>query len=170
MSDAHDSLTDRLARGAMRATWRRPRLNARTVRIATALAGAIALGPLLTIVGANQLRSGVDAESRALDARLRTRLAPQAAHAEAMMVLRGAVRQPTVTATLEQLARALPEDARLVAAARDAQGRVMFEISTSDPDALRGALRQAPMFAAMRETGQRRTSDARVVVTLRSVA
>lgn len=168
MTDARDSLTDRLARAVVRAARIRPRLSARDARVAAALAGAIALGPLLTIVGANLLRAGVEAENRMLDARVGTRLAPQAAHADAAMILRGAMRQPTITAMLEQLARALPEDARLVSAARDAQGRLLFELSTTDPDALRGALREQPVLAGMRETGQRRTGDARVIVTLRS--
>lgn len=168
MTEARDSLTDRLARGAVRVARKRPTLSARDARVAAALAGAVALGPLLTIVGANLLRAGVEAENVARDARLRVRLAPQTAHADAATVLRDAVRRPTLTVTLDQLASALPDDARLVSAARDAQGRMLFEVSTTDPDALRGALRGQPVFAAMRETGQRRTGDARVVVTLRS--
>lgn len=168
MTEARDSLTDRLARGAVRAARVRPTLTARDARVAAALAGAVALGSLLTIVGANLLHAGVKAETRVLDAQLRARLAPLAAHADAATVLRDAVRQPTLTVTLEQLAGALPEDARLVSAARDTQGRLQFEVSTTDPDALRGALRGQPVFAGMRETGQRRTADARVVVTLRS--
>lgn len=169
MTEARDSLTDRLSRGAVRVARKRPTLSARDARVAAALAGAVALGPLLTIVGANLLRADVEAENRVLEARLRVRLAPQTAHADAATVLRDAVRRPAMSVTLEQLARALPDDARLVSAARDAQGRLLFEVSTTDPDALRGALRGQPGFAAMRETGQRRTADARVVVTLRSV-
>ncbi len=168
MTEARDSLTDRLARGAVRAARTRPTPSARDVRVAVALASALALGPLLTIVGANLLRAGVEDENRVFDARLRVRLAPQTAHADAATILRDAVRQPTMTVTLEHLAGALPDDARLVSAARDAQGRLLFEVSTTDPDALRGALRERPYFAGMRETGQRRTADARLVVTLRS--
>lgn len=168
MTEARDSLTDRLARGAVRAARNRPTLSARDARVAAALAGAVALGPLLTIVGANLMRVGVEAENRVLDARLRVRLAPQNAHADAATILRDAVRQPAMSVALEQLASALPDDARLVLATRDAQGRLLFEVSTTDPDALRGTLRGQPVFAAMRETGQRRTGDARVVVTLRS--
>lgn len=168
MTEPRDSLTDRLARRAARvgrghAAWPRP-----DMRLVGALIGIIALGPLLTIVGATLLRAGVEAENRVLEARLHARLAPQAAHREAAAALRDAVRQPAMTATLEGLARALPDDARLVSAARGADGGVQVEVSVSDPDQLRGALRRDPALAAMRESGQRRTPDARVVVTLRS--
>ncbi len=166
MSDPRTSLTDRLARRAARAVRTRPTLGVADLRFALALAALLALGPLLTIVGANLLRAGVDAENRELESQLRTRLAPQVARHEAAARLRDAVRQPALAATLERLARALPDDARLVSAARTADGRLQIEISASDPDQLRGALRRDPVLAALRETGQRRTQDARVVVTL----
>lgn len=168
MSEPRASLTDRLARGAMLSVRARSAPRACDVRIAMALTGAIALGPLLTIVGATLLRAEIETESRALDARLRARLAPESARADAAAVLRDAVRYPAMTVTLDRLAGALPGEARIVSVARDARGGLMFEISTTDPDALRSVLRDQPAFAGVRETGQRRTPDARLVVTLRS--
>lgn len=168
MNAPRDSLTDRLARRAARAARARPVWVVPDIRLALALAGVVALGPLLTIVGADALRAGVDADNRALESQLRTRTAPQAARGAAAASLRDAVRQPALAATLDRLARALPDDARLVSAAREPDGRIQVEISVSDPDLLRGALRRDPLLAAMRERGQRRTQDARVVVTLRT--
>lgn len=170
MSAPRDSLTDRLIRRTARATQTRPRWAVPDIRLALALAGLVALGPLSTIVGATLLRAGVEAEHRALEQQLRTRDAPQAARAAAADSLRDAVRQPALVATLDRLARALPDDARLVSAARESNGQLQIEISASDPDLLRGALRRDPLFATLRESGQRRTTDARVVVTLRTRA
>ena len=170
MSDPRNSLTDRLAQHVARAARVRPALAVTDVKLAVALAAIIALAPLLTIVGANMLRVGGEADNRVAERQLRSRLAPQAARREGAAALRDAVRQPALVATLERLARTLPDDARLVSAARTADGRVEIEVSASDPDQLRGALRRDPALAAMRETGQRRTQDARVVVTLRSRA
>ncbi|WP_066656408.1 MULTISPECIES: hypothetical protein [unclassified Sphingomonas] len=171
MTAPTDSLTDRLIRRTMRATRTRPKLAfVPDIRLALALAGLVALGPLLTIVGAKGLRAGVEAENKVLEAQLRTRTAPQAARDAAAAELRDAVRRPALVATLERLARALPDDARLVSAERDASGALKAEIATNDPDLLRGALRVDPLLAALREVGQRRTPDARVVVMLRTRA
>ncbi|MCR5872383.1 MULTISPECIES: hypothetical protein [unclassified Sphingomonas] len=168
MTEPRDSLTDRLARNALHAAWVRSPWTAVDLRLAAALVGMLALGPLLTIMGATLLRAGVEAENRALEAQLRVRSAPEAARDGAARALRDAVRSPTLTATLERLARAMPDDARLVSAARGADGLLQVEVSASDPDQLRDALRRDAALAAMRETGQRRTQDARVVVTLRA--
>ena len=168
MTEPRDSLTDRLARGAARATWRWPALPPLDLRLAAALAGTIALGPLLGIVGAQLLRATIEAENRDLAMQLEARLAPEAARRTGWETLRDAVRQPTMSATLERLAHALPDDARLVSAARGADGRVAVEIATGDPDQLRAALRRDPKLSGMQERGQRRSRDARVIVTLRS--
>ncbi|MGV3457586.1 hypothetical protein [Sphingomonas sp.] len=170
MSAPRDSLTDRLIRRTARAAQARPSLAMPDIRVALALAGLVALGPLLTIVGASLLRAGVAAETRGIEQQVRARHAPQAAREAAAAVLRDAVRQPALVATLERLARALPDDARLVSAAREPNGQLQVEISASDPDLLRGALRRDPLLVALRESGQRRTPDARVVVTLRTRA
>ncbi len=170
MTLPRDSLTDRFARRAARVARERPRVSAADARIALALAAVVAMGPLLTIVGADLIRAGVEAEARALEAQFRTRMAPAEARRDAAAVLRDSVRQPALATTLERLARVLPDDARLVSAARGADGLLLVEIAASDPDLLRGALRRDPVLAAMRESGQRRTGDARVVVTLRSRA
>ena len=170
MSAPPSSLIDRLVRRTARVAQVRPKLAVADIRLALALAGLIALGPLLTIVGAHMLRTGVEADNRALASQLRTRNAPQAARGAAAAVLRDATRQPALAATLDRLARALPDDARLVSAVRDADGALLFEISASDPDLLRGALRRDSLLGTLRERGQRRTQDARVVVTLRTRA
>ena len=168
MSEPRDSLTDRLARRAVRGV-RIPRaFPAFDLHLACAAAAVVALAPLSVIVGAHALRTGVEAENRALKAQLDTRLAPQAARRAAGGALRDAVRAPALTRTLERLAQTLPDDARVVSAMREAGGRVQVEIAVSDPDVLRGALRRDPALAALQESGQRRTPDARVVVTLRS--
>lgn len=170
MSAPRSSLTDRLVRRTVHAARARPTLAAADIRLALALAGLVALGPLVTIVGAHMLRAGVAADNRALADQVRTRDAPQAARAAAAAVLRDATRQPALAATLDRLARALPDDARLVSAVRESDGRLVIEISASDPDLLRGALRRDSLLASLRESGQRRTQDARVVVTLRTRA
>jgi len=170
MSAPRDSLTDRLIRRSARAAQARPSLAVSDMRVALALTGLVALGPLLTIVGANLLRAGVVAETRVIEQQVRARHAPQAARDAAAAALRDAVRQPALVATLDRLARALPDDARLVSAAREPNGQLQVEISASDPDLLRGALRRDPLLAILRESGQRRTQDARVVVTLRTRA
>lgn len=170
MSAPRDSLTDRLIRRTARAAQTRPGLAAPDIRLALALAGLVALGPLFALVGATMLRAGVEAENRALEKQLRTRDAPRAARDAAAASLRDAVRQPALVATLDRLTRALPDDARLVSVARESNGQLQIEISASDPDLLRGALRRDPLFISLRESGQRRTPDARVVVTLRTRA
>lgn len=170
MSAPRSSLTDRLLRRTVHAARARPTLAVADIRLALALAGLVALGPLLTIVGAHMLRAGAAADNRALANQVRTRDAPQAARAAAAAVLRDATRQPALAATLDRLARALPDDARLVSAVRESDGRLVIEISASDPDLLRGALRRDSLLASLRESGQRRTQDARVVVTLRTRA
>lgn len=170
MSLPRDSLSDRVARGVARAARKRPAIAARDLSLVAALAGIIALGPLITIVGANLLSARVEADNRAREAMLQTRRAPQAARREAATALHSAIRQPGLVATLERLAHVLPDDARLVMAARGSDGRLEVEIAANDPDLLRAALRRDPVLGAMRETGQRRTQDARVIVTWRSRA
>ena len=159
MSAPPSSLTDRLVRRTAHVARAWPTLAVADVRLAAALAGLVALGPLVTIVGAQVLRAGVEADNRALARQLQTRDAPQAARGAAAAVLRDATRQPPFAATLDRLARALPDDARLVSAARGSDGRLLVEISASDPDQLRGALRRDLLLAALRESGQRRTPD-----------
>ncbi len=136
------------------------------IRFAAALAGAIALGPLLTIAAAGAVRESVERERAELKAKVEARFADERARSAAAALLRSAVRGAPLAVTLDRIARALPADARLVSGARDAGNGLRIEVATSDPDRLRGMLRRDPLFAAMREIGQRRTADARVVVTL----
>ncbi|MCP3731956.1 hypothetical protein M9978_16140 [Sphingomonas sp. MG17] len=138
-------------------------------RFATALAALIALGPLLTIVGAGLLERSAQAEA----GRLRTRAAPQinalAADREARDLLRAAVREAPVAVWLDRAAQALPADARISRMARTADGRFEIDVTAPDPDLLRGAIRRNPAFAGFRETGQRR-AGAMILITYRRAA
>lgn len=124
----------------------------------------IAAGPLLTIAGAKLLA----AQQRAAAARIESEAAPRIGAAkaagEARAQIDAVLRRPTLGATIEALARALPADAALVRAGRTAQGVLEIEVAVADPDRLRAALRRAPAFARLRNTGQRQ-ADAKMIVT-----
>lgn len=135
-------------------------------RVAAALGALIAAGPLLTILGANTLAASAQRAAARTEAALAPRLAAAGAREEARRVLAAAVRQPTLGATLDALARALPADASLVRAERTAQGALELDIATPDPDALRAAIRRAPDFARLRDASQRR-ADAAMIVSMR---
>ncbi|MFL9842646.1 hypothetical protein ABS767_16870 [Sphingomonas sp. ST-64] len=168
MTAPRQSLFDSIARRTGAVTWRRPSLPAIDVRFAFALTALIALGPLLTIAGAGWLRADAQRDAEALRAQGQARFDAEGAQRSAALQFRDAVRRPTVAVTLDRIARVVPDDARLAAVAREADGTLRIEIATSDPDPLRTALRRDPLFAAMRETGQRRTADGRVVVVMRT--
>jgi hypothetical protein len=124
----------------------------------------IVMGPLLTIAGAKLFA----AQQRAAEARIGSEEAPRIAAAKAATEARtqidAVLRRPTLGATIEALARALPADATLVRAGRTAQGVLEIEVAAADPDRLRAALRRAPAFARLRNTGQRQ-ADAKMIVT-----
>jgi hypothetical protein len=138
-------------------------------RFVAALIGLIAMGPLLTIIGARLL----EADALAAVARLRGEVAPRAAAAardgEARRLLREAVHRPPVAVWLDRLASALPADARVGRMTLGADGATEIEIATPDPDQLRAALRRHPVMSGFREVGQRR-DDALVLVTWRRTA
>ncbi|MEI9851845.1 MAG: hypothetical protein WDN24_14570 [Sphingomonas sp.] len=79
------------------------------------------------------------------------------------------MRRPTIGATLDALARALPPEASLIRAGRDAQGLLTVEVAAPDPDQLRAAIRRDPLLAALRDTGQRQ-QEATMIVTMRERA
>lgn len=169
---AEPSLAQRLAAMARRPRAARvessgTRWPARRVAIAVAL--LLAAGPLLTIGGAGLIGE----RQRAAAERVETELAPRIAAAEAARAARAemalVLRRPTLGATIETLARALPADATLIRAERTAQGQLALEIAAADPDALRSALRRTPALVRLRDTGQRE-ADGRLIVSLEGAA
>jgi hypothetical protein len=160
------------ARAALRARLARPRderpvEGARIVwPVAAGIAALLAAAPLATIAGAHWLAGRERAQAVALDARLAPKLAAEASDAAARTLLRDLLRRPTLGASLERFARALPDDAH---AARIAMtdGALEAEIAAADPDRLRAALHRDPVLARLRETGQRR-ADTEMLVTLRA--
>jgi hypothetical protein len=135
-------------------------------RIAAALAALIAVGPGATFVGARLLAERVRSDTIALERASAPRLAMVRAQEAARAELRPLLTQPGLVATLNSLARALPDDARLNSAARADSG-LRVEVLVSDPDRLRGALRRDPATAMLRDAGQQR-SEGGMSVTLES--
>lgn len=164
------SLAQKLGAAARGWRWRWPeggreRPAANQWKLAAALGGLIAAGPLLTLGGAILLTSGVNREI----AKLRHQAEPRIARAERVQAERGqlaaALGRPTLAATLDALARALPPDATLVRLERNSRGLLTAEVATPDPDRLRTALREEPALALLRDAGQRQ-GDAMMVVAL----
>lgn len=166
-----DSLADRMAR---RLTVResrasRPEGSRLDWRRAGGVAALIALGPLLTIVGAGLVERNVQAEAARLTAQAAPRLKAEAREREARAALRGAVRDAGVAVWMDRLATAIPADARVARMNKAADGAMEVEITAPDPDLLRTALRRDPALTGFRETGQRR-AGAMIAVTLRRAA
>ena len=132
--------------------------------LAALVAVLIAAGPLLTIGGATLLTERQRAASTRLEAEASPRIEAARAAAEARGQMDAVLRRRTLAATIEALARALPADATLVRAGRNAQGVLELEIATPDPDRLRSALRRAPAFARLRNTGQRQADTGMIVL------
>jgi hypothetical protein len=166
--ETRDSLADRMAqRFAAQGQQAEPGPTAPVDwRLAAALAALIALGPLVTIVGAAVIEHGARAEAARLTAQAAPRLKAEAREQAARAALRGAARDAGVAVWLDRVAAAIPADARVARMAREADGALELEISTPDPDLLRDALRRDPALAGFRETGQRR-AGAMIAVRLR---
>ena len=129
------------------------------------VAGLIGLGPILTIGGAKLLTGRERTQTARLEAELAPKMARRSDAEQARERLAQVLERPTLAATLDALARALPKDASLARAERVGEGELQLEVGTPDPDSLRGALRRAPALARLRETGQRR-GDAGMIVAL----
>jgi hypothetical protein len=138
-------------------------------QVAAGAGALIALGPVLTIAGADLLAGSARGEARKLEARAAPRAARDAQAAQDRDALATLLRRPTLGATLDALARALPADTNLIRAERTPQGLLEADVSTTDPDALREAIRREPMLAGLRDTGQRQ-GDAAMIVSLREIA
>ena len=169
--EIRDSLADRMAQRLAAREPRAPRPEGVRVdwRLAASLAALIALGPLVTIVGAGLLERNARAEAARLGAQAAPRLKVEAQARDARTALRGAVRDAGVAVWLDRLAAAIPADARVARMARAADGAIEIEITAPDPDLLRTALRRDPALTGFRETGQRR-AGAMIAVTLRRSA
>lgn len=163
-----DSLADRMAQ---RFTARAPRPEGGRVdwRLAAGLTALIALGPLVTTMGAGMLERSAQAEANALTVQAAPRLKAEAQARDARTTLRGAVRDAGVAVWLDRLAAAIPADARVARMGKAADGAIEIEITAPDPDLLRAAMRRDPALAGFREIGQRR-AGAMIAVTLRRAA
>lgn len=133
-------------------------------RVAMVVALLLLAGPLLTIGGARLLAERQRTTATRIEAEAAPRIAAAEAAIEARSQLGAILGRRTLGATVEALARALPADATLVRAERNAQGRLALEIATADPDRLRAALRRAPAFTRLRNTGQRQADAAMIVL------
>ncbi|MBX3594186.1 hypothetical protein [Sphingomonas sp.] len=133
--------------------------------VAIALAAVIALGPLLTLIGASAIERDARREAAAVIAQAAPRVAAATASRAARASLRSATYEAPVAVWLDRVARVLPADAR-IAVMRRRGATIDLQLSTPDPDRLRGALRREPMLAGFREVDQRR-AGAVLLVTLR---
>lgn len=161
-----DRMTERLSPSAALAPEREAGRPVIDWRFAAALAGVVALAPLLTIVGAGMLERDALATAQRLRVEAAPRLAATAQDREARETLHSAVRRLPVAVWLDRAARALPGDTRVTRMAQGADGAVEIEITAPDPDQVRTALRRDPAFAGFREAGQRR-AGALILVTYR---
>lgn len=134
-------------------------------RLAAGLAALIAAGPLATLVGAELLAAHVRAEVREMR-RQRPLMFEVDAATQDRITLHHLLNRPTLGATLEALARALPAEAVLARVEYSADNRLEADIAAPDPDTLRAALRREPALARLRETAQRR-GDGTMLVSFR---
>lgn len=153
------SLTSRLADALTRGAGVQDR------RSGIAVALLLAAAPAAVWVGAWWTERGVRRDIAAIEATAQPRLAVLKARDAARAELDGAIATPGVAATLDDLARALPADARLTRAARGSDHRLAIDVTAADPDRLRAALRRNPSTAGLRDAGQRR-GEAGMTVTL----
>lgn len=136
-------------------------------RASALLAAAILATPLLTWAGAAILTARAQEAGRTIARHAAPQVAGQAAAQRARIRLAQAWRTPTLGTSLESIARALPQDAALLRAERDAAGQLSIEVAAPDPDRLLSALRRDPLLAGLRATAQARTDgDGRMRVTL----
>lgn len=135
-------------------------------RIAAALAGMIALGPILTVAAASWAGVSARADTAALREKLAPRIAAERQAAADRETLVALVRRPGAGVTLDALARAIPPESSLVRVELNAAGRLEVEVAAADPDRLREALKREPALAGLRDAGQRQ-SDQGMIVSLK---
>ncbi|NLS27331.1 hypothetical protein S2M10_23260 [Sphingomonas sp. S2M10] len=137
--------------------------------IVPALALLVAAGPIATLAGATLLAGRAQRETAAAEAALAPRYAADQARGAARTMLGAAIVQPGPAALLDTLSTALPADAALMRAERQADGTLELEVAVSDPDALRTALRRVPALAGLRDVRQQE-GEGRTMVVLRQAA
>lgn len=143
-----------------------PARTPRTDRAAILLAIAIVATPLLTLAGATVLTTQLRRETQALTERSAPGVAARAERDRARAMLAAAWNAPTLGATLEAIARALPEDAALFRVERNA-GPLTIEIAAPDPDRALSALRRDAALGGLRAVAQSRADgDGRMRITL----
>lgn len=135
-------------------------------RAAILLAIAILATPLLTLAGATVMTAQVRRDTQALTQRSAPAVALRAGQDRARAALAAAWNGPTLAATLESIARALPEDAALLRVERGT-GPLMIDIAAPDPDRALSALRRDPALGGLRAVAQSRADgDGRMRITL----
>lgn len=135
-------------------------------RASVALAILIVATPLATLAGATWRTGQVRAETAALAQRSTAAVAAQSDRDRARALLSAAWNAPTLGATIEAIARALPEDAALLRVERNANP-LTIEIAAPDPDRALAALRRDPALGGLRAVAQARAEDdGRMRVTL----
>jgi len=128
----------------------------------------IAAGPVVTILGANLLASGMRVEVEHLREQAAPRVAAAGLAARERAELVGLLRRPVLGATAEALARVLPAEATLVRVERNTAGLLEVDLTAPDPDKLRAALRREPALARLRDAGQQQ-GELAMTVSLREV-
>jgi hypothetical protein len=135
-------------------------------RAAIFLALAIVATPLLTLAGATLMAGQARRETQALTERSAPAIAARAGQERARAALAATWNGPTLGATLEAIARALPEDAALLRVERSV-GPLTIDIAAPDPDRALSALRRDPALGGLRAVAQSRADgDGRMRVTL----
>ncbi|MEN2747506.1 hypothetical protein [Sphingomonas sp. T9W2] len=143
-----------------------PTARSRPDRASILLAIAILATPLLTLAGATLTTAQLRHETRTFTERSAPAVAVRAGQDRARALLADAWNGPTLGATLEAIARSLPEDAALLRVERGA-GPLTIDIAAPDPDRAVAALRRDPALGGLRAVAQSRTDgDGRMRITL----
>jgi hypothetical protein len=132
--------------------------------VAAAVALLLALAPLLTIAGAYATARSIRGETAALAREAEPKLAAAREAEAGRTALRQLLATPTLGATLDGLARALPPESLVTSAERRADTTLTVEVATADPDRLRASLRRDPATAGLRDVGQRRGESTMLVM------
>lgn len=143
-----------------------PTAASRPDRAGILLATAILATPLLTLAGATLTTAQLRHETRRSTERSAPAVAARAEQDRARALLAAAWNGPTLGATLEAIARSLPEDAALLRVERGA-GPLTIDLAAPDPDRAVAALRRDPAFGGLRAVAQSRAEgDGRMRITL----
>ncbi|KQN81445.1 hypothetical protein ASE90_12735 [Sphingomonas sp. Leaf67] len=135
-------------------------------RAALILALAIVAAPLLTLAGATLMTAHVRRETRTLTERSAPAVAARTERDRGRAALAMAWNAPTLGATVEAIARALPEDAALLRVERNT-GPLTIDVAAPDPDRALSALRRDPALGGLRAVAQSRADgDGRMRITL----